>query len=69
MIKRDITVFAKLPDIINTQQAAIILGVDVQTVRKWARNGELPAIKLGKRLWRFYKKDLMEFNQNFEEAV
>jgi excisionase family DNA binding protein len=38
--------------LINTQQAARLLGVHPHTIRRWAEIGQIPAIKAG-RVWRF----------------
>lgn len=41
------------PDILDVETLAERLGIAPNTVRKLARNGEIPAIRLGKA-WRFY---------------
>lgn len=40
--------------------ASKFLGVSTHSVRHLARNGQLPAAKIG-RCWRFYKDDLESF--------
>ena len=35
-------VYKEYPDLITQQQAAEICGVDVQTIRKWEKSGDLP---------------------------
>jgi excisionase family DNA binding protein len=47
-----------LPQILTIAQVAEFLGLHELTVRRLAREGELPALKLG-RQWRV-KKDLLE---------
>lgn len=37
---------------LTADEVAAILGVSAQSVRRWAKKGELPAIRIGK-LWRF----------------
>lgn len=44
-------------EMLNAQEAADFLGAHVETVRRLARKGEIPAFKLGKD-WRFWRKAL-----------
>lgn len=60
-LKRPITTWEKVPQIMETDYAALLLGLNANTLRRKARNGEIPAIKIGPRLWRFEKSALMEF--------
>ena len=47
---------------VRTPEAADYLGVHVETVRRWAREGVLPAAKLGNRGgFRFKRQDLDTF--------
>jgi excisionase family DNA binding protein len=47
---------------IRTPEAAKYLGVHIETVRRWAREGEIPAAKLGNRGgFRFRREDLDKF--------
>lgn len=47
---------------IRTPEAAEYLGVHVETVRRWAREGVIPAAKLGNRGGlRFRREDLDDF--------
>jgi len=43
--------------LLNVNDVAKFLRVNVSTVYSWAQNGELPAIKIG-RSWRFRQSDL-----------
>jgi excisionase family DNA binding protein len=43
---------------INPKEAAEILGVTLDTIRRWLRDGELQGVKFG-RLWRIRESDLM----------
>ena len=45
------------PDVMNAEEAAHFLGAHVETVRRLARNGEIPAYKVGKD-WRFRREAL-----------
>jgi len=42
----------RAPEVLNTQETAVFLGVHVETVRRLARSGEIPSFKVGKD-WRF----------------
>ena len=44
----------------GTKAMAEVLGVDVRTVRKWCKEGRLPAFKLGSRKWRCWGRDLLK---------
>jgi len=47
---------------IRTPEAAKYLGVHIETVRRWAREGVIPAAKLGNRGgFRFRREDLGGF--------
>lgn len=57
--KRPITSWDKAPLIMDTEEAAILLGVYPDTLRLMARRGDVPAIKIGPKLWKFEKSALM----------
>jgi excisionase family DNA binding protein len=44
-------------DVINAREAAVFLKAHVETIRRMARRGEIPAFKVGKD-WRFHKNAL-----------
>ncbi len=46
-----------MTDILNTKETAAYLKVHVETIRRMARNCEIPAFKIGKD-WRFDKEVL-----------
>ena len=49
-------------DWIRTPEAARYLGVHIETMRRWAREGTIPAAKLGNRGgFRFKREDLDRF--------
>ncbi len=51
---------SKTNQLLNVQQAAEFLGVNVGTIRRWARSKALPGLKVGIRGdWRFTKDDLL----------
>ncbi|MCR4406742.1 MAG: helix-turn-helix domain-containing protein [Anaerolineae bacterium] len=54
--------------LLNVQEVAEFLRVNATTVYTWARQGQLPAIKIGRR-WRFRQSDLeMWLDQNRQDA-
>lgn len=59
IIQRPASSWDKLPAVIDAQCVAIMLGLSVQSVRRMACKGEIPAQKVGKRIWRFSKEDVM----------
>lgn len=50
-----------LERLLSTREVADILGVHVQTVRQYIRQGELPAIKMSPRLYKVRPEDLERF--------
>lgn len=58
-----------LPEtLLNVQEVAEFLRVNATTVYTWARQGQLPAIKIGRR-WRFRQSDLeMWLDQNRQDG-
>lgn len=51
---------AKSIKLLRIREAAEILGVNPETLRRWDREGKLPAIIISKRGDRRYKKDDIE---------
>lgn len=50
------------PPIIDAAQAAQLLGMNVQMVRRYAREGRLPAYKLPEgRTFKFFRDEIFEF--------
>jgi excisionase family DNA binding protein len=50
------------PEILDAAQVAELLGMNVQMVRRYAREGRLPAYKLpGGRTFRFFRDEIYEF--------
>jgi len=51
----------ELPPILDAAQVADLLGMNVQMVRKYAREGRLPAYKLpGGRTFKFFRDEVFE---------
>jgi len=49
-------------DVVNAKEAAEYLKAHVETVRRLARRGEIPAFKIGKD-WRFHKEALQRWSE------
>ncbi|MEX2278523.1 MAG: helix-turn-helix domain-containing protein [Acidimicrobiia bacterium] len=50
-----------LPPILDAAQVAELVGMNVQMVRKYAREGRLPAYKLpGGRTFKFFRDEIFE---------
>ena len=47
-------------ELFTVEEVADMLKCDVETVRRWLREGQLQGVKLG-RAWRVQKKDLDQF--------
>lgn len=48
---------AKTSKMLKIREAAELLGVNPETLRRWDRDGTLKAIRIGKRGHRMYDKD------------
>jgi len=48
------------PELMTTAQAAAFLNLNENVLRRWARQGKIPAGKLGQK-WCFSKRQLIEF--------
>lgn len=57
--QRPITTWEQVPILMDTAYVAMLLGITQSEVRAMARTGELPAVRPGKRAWRFEKSALM----------
>ncbi len=57
-LKRLNATWDKAPELMETEYAALILGLCPDTLRRMARRGDVPAIRMGPRLWRFEKNAL-----------
>ncbi len=51
----------ELPPILDTTQVAELLGMNIQMVRRYAREGRIPAYKLpGGRTFKFFRDEVIE---------
>ncbi len=54
------------PPILDTAMAAELLSMNVDVVRRMARDGDLPAYRLpGARAFRFFRDELIEYVRSF----
>lgn len=58
-IQRQVHSWEVAPPMMDVDYAAMILGLNPDTLRRMARRGDVPARKVGPRLWRFEKNALM----------
>ena len=47
-----------VPALIDLEQASVLLGVSIESVRRFCVAGEIPAVQIGKQ-WRIDKHNLM----------
>lgn len=56
----------EFPPILDTAMAAELLSMNVDVVRRMARDGELPAYRLpGARAFRFFRDELIDYVRSF----
>ena len=48
-----------VPALIDLEQASVLLGLNVESVRRYCVIGDLPAVQIGKQ-WRIDKQKLMK---------
>ena len=54
------------PEILDTMQVAELLGMNIQKVRKYAREGRIPAYRLpGGRTFRFFRDEVLDWLKGF----
>lgn len=55
----------ELPELLTLQEACDLLKVHPNTLRQWDKNGTLPAIRIGqKRVRRYRKEDIINYLQS-----
>lgn len=55
----------EVPELLTLQEACDMLKVHPNTLRQWDKNGVLPAIRIGtKRVRRYRKEDIIKFLQS-----
>ncbi len=48
-----------VPALIDLEQASVLLGLSVESVRRYCVTGDIPAVQIGKQ-WRIDKQNLMK---------
>lgn len=46
------------PDLIGAEAAAHLLGIHSRTLRRWAREGRIPAVRLPSGRYKFWRADI-----------
>jgi excisionase family DNA binding protein len=58
-----------IPDVLTAKEAAEFLRTRPETLKRLARQGKVPGVKLGHE-WRFWRDDLIDFlSGDYEAAV
>jgi len=55
------------PEAFSLQQAAALLSVNVMTVRRWIKKGDVVAFRAGRKLWRIPLSELRKLKQIREQ--
>lgn len=58
-IQRQVHSWEVAPLMMDVNYASMLLGIHPDVLRRMARRGDVPARKVGPRLWRFEKNALM----------
>lgn len=53
-----------VPDTLSPSEAAELAGVHEDTLKRWARQGRIPAIKTPGGWWRFNRDDVLALNES-----
>jgi excisionase family DNA binding protein len=48
-----------VPALIDLEQASVLLGLSIESVRRYCVTGDIPAVQIGKQ-WRIDKQNLMK---------
>lgn len=60
----DMNLEQEIPELLTLKEACELLKVHPNTLRQWDKNGTLPAIRIGtKRVRRYRKEDIIEMLQ------
>jgi excisionase family DNA binding protein len=58
------------PQVLDTAMVADMLGMNVQVVRRMAREGQIPAYRLpGGRSFRFFRDEVLDWLKSFPVAT
>lgn len=59
MLKNRFLTWGDVPALIDLEQASALLGLSIDSVRRYCVTGDIPAIQIGKQ-WRIDKQSLMK---------
>ena len=59
MARNNFVSWNDVPTLIDLEQASVLLGLSVESVRRYCVIGDIPAIQIGKQ-WRIDKQQLMK---------
>ncbi len=59
MYQKEYLTWDEVPALLNIEQASILLGLSIESVRRYCLTNDLPAIQIGKQ-WRIDKQKLMK---------
>ena len=59
MFKKNYLSWSDVPALIDLEQASVLLGLSIESVRRYCVIGDIPAIQIGKQ-WRIDKEKLMK---------
>ena len=59
MYKKTYLSWEEVPALMTIDEAAILLGLSIESVRRYCLIGDVPAVQIGKQ-WRIDKQKLME---------
>lgn len=59
MLKKNYMTWNDVPTLLDLEQTAILLGLSVDSVRRYCVTGDIPAVQIGKQ-WRVDKQKLMQ---------
>ncbi len=59
MFKKKYLTWNEVPALIDLEQAATLLGLSIESVRRYCVIGDIPAVQIGKQ-WRIDKEKLMK---------
>lgn len=59
MVQKAYYTWNDVPALIDLEQASVLLGLNVESVRRYCVIGDLPAVQIGKQ-WRIDKQKLMK---------
>ena len=59
MLKKQYLTWNDVPALIDLEQTSILLGLSIESVRRYCLTGDIPAVQIGKQ-WRVDKARLMK---------